>query len=413
MTYKETVEWMFQRLPMYQKVGVLAYKPDLSNVTELLQHLNHPEKHLKCIHVAGTNGKGSTCSMLASTLMECGYKVGLFTSPHLLDYRERIRINGQCVEEDFVISFIEKNKSYFEERSISFFEMTVGMALTYFSEKKVDFAIIEVGLGGRLDATNVITPLVSVITNIGFDHMNLLGNSLSAIATEKAGIIKSNIPVVIGEYREETRCVFVSKSKDNNAKVYWAADMKQKISDSDLKGGYQKANQKTVLTTIHVLREHYALDIPSEKIEKGFMHVGVNSGLKGRWQQISEKPKIILDTAHNAHGLTEVLKQISSNRYNNLYFILGFVNDKELNDILSLFPKNARYVFTQPKSLRALDFNVLVETAKEFGLYGKGSKTVESAYDLVMNEIGKEDFIYIGGSTFIVADFLEFFEKHL
>lgn len=413
MTYSETVEWMFQRLPMYQQVGVRAYKNDLTNVNELINHLGHPEKDLKCIHVAGTNGKGSTCSMLASILMACGYNVGLFTSPHLLDYRERIRINGICVEENFVVKFIEENKAYFEQRSVSFFEMSVGMALAYFHQQKVDFAVIEVGLGGRLDATNIITPLVSVITNIGFDHMHILGNSLSSIATEKAGIIKHTIPVVVGENSPETNFIFESKTRENNAPLYWATEMESELYPSDLKGVYQKANQKTVLTTIDVLIKHYAISIPKDKIKQGLLNVGINTGLKGRWQQVSERPKTILDTAHNAHGLNEVIKQLKRENYRKLYFILGFVNDKELNDVLPLFPKDANYFFTQPTSNRALPYTELAEIAEKFKCKGKACESVAKAYDLVMKEISDEDFLYIGGSTFVVADFLHFFKNCL
>jgi dihydrofolate synthase / folylpolyglutamate synthase len=414
MTYKETVEWMFQRLPMYQQVGVRAYKNDLSNILELTKHLGNPEKELKCIHVAGTNGKGSTSSMLASILMECGYKVGLFTSPHLLDYRERIRINGNCITESFVVKFIHENKTYFEERSISFFEMSVGMAFAYFKEQKVEFAIIEVGLGGRLDATNVITPLVSVITNIGFDHMNLLGNTLESIATEKAGIIKKNTPVVIGEYLNETKPSFEKIATQNNTTIHWANNFVCNEFESDLKGSYQSANQKTVLCTLSILKSSYKIEISESAIALGMKNVMKNSGLRGRWQVISESPKIILDTAHNEHGLRYVLKQLlNEKKEGKLHFIIGFVNDKNIEELLSLFPKEASYYFTQPNTERAQNAGILKDVAENKGLTGSTFSSVQTAYHEAISELKSEDVLYIGGSTFVVADFLHFFKNNL
>jgi dihydrofolate synthase/folylpolyglutamate synthase len=404
MNYQETTNWMFNQLPMYQLQGASAYKKDLTNVHLLTNHLDNPEQKLKCIHVAGTNGKGSTSHMLASILQEAGYKVGLYTSPHLKDFRERIKINGVEISEDFVCEFIEKHKSFFEANDMSFFEMSVGLAFDYFVKENVDIAVIEVGLGGRLDATNIITPLVSVITNIGIDHVQFLGNTLELIATEKAGIIKPRIPVIIGEYTPETKPVFLAKAKKNNAEIYFASKLILETYPSDLTGDYQEHNKKTVVQTFKILNEQTNFKVTTENIKSGLQKVVKNTGLLGRWQQLGENPKIICDTAHNKNGLEIVLNQIQKETYTNLHIVLGVVNDKELDEVLPLFPKNATYYFCKPNIPRGLDAKVLQEKALTFLLKGNTYDSVSDAYKLAKNNSTKEDFIYIGGSTFVVAE---------
>jgi len=402
MTYQQTLDWMFAQLPMYQQQGASAYKKDLTNTLLLAEHLGNPERNVKCIHVAGTNGKGSTSSMIASVLQEAGYKVGLYTSPHLKDFRERIKINGKEISEAFVVDFIADNKSFFEEHQLSFFEMTVGLAFDYFAKENVDVAVIEVGMGGRLDSTNIITPLVSVITNIGYDHTQFLGNTLGAIAYEKAGIIKPNIPVVIGEYTEETKPVFVAKAEECNSEIYFASDLIQEDYPCGLLGDYQIHNTKTVVQTVAVLKAHFA--ISEEHLKNGLLHVVTNTGLLGRWQQVHSHPKVICDTAHNSHGLKIVLNQIQKENFEQLHFVLGVVNDKDLDAILPLFPKNANYFFCKPNVPRGLDEKILQQKAADFGLTGKVCDSVSEAYDEVLSLAGKNDFIYIGGSTFVVAE---------
>lgn len=404
MNYQETTNWMFNQLPMYQLQGASAYKTDLTNIHLLASHLDNPQIKLKCIHVAGTNGKGSTSHMLASILQEAGYKVGLYTSPHLIDFRERIKINGLEISESFVCDFIAKHKSFFEANDMSFFEMSVGLAFDYFVKEKVDIAIIEVGLGGRLDATNIITPLVSVITNIGIDHVQFLGNTLTSIATEKAGIIKPGIPVVIGEYTPETKPVFLAKAEDNNSEIYFASELISETHPSDLLGDYQTHNKKTVVQTFKILNEQTNFKVSSENIRSGLMHVVKNTGLLGRWQQLGESPKVICDTAHNKNGLEIVLNQIQKETFDNLHIVLGMVNDKELDEVLPLFPKNAIYYFCKPNIPRGLDAAVLQEKALQFSLHGNTYDSVEIAYRKTLTNSTKEDFIYIGGSTFVVAE---------
>lgn len=402
MNYQETINWMFTQLPMYQHQGASAYKKDLTNTLLLAEHLGNPEKKLKTIHVAGTNGKGSTSSMIASILQEADYKVGLYTSPHLKDYRERIKINGEMISEDFVVTFMNQNRSFFEENHLSFFEMTVGLALDYFVHQNVDVAVIEVGMGGRLDSTNIITPLVSVITNIGFDHTQFLGTTLKEIAGEKAGIIKQDVPVVIGEYTDETKEVFLSVAKKNNAAIYFTSDMISKDYPCGLLGDYQVHNKKTVVQAIKVLQQYF--QVSEENIEKGMLNVVTNTGLLGRWQQIHSNPKAICDTAHNSHGLKIVLKQIEKESARQIHFVLGVVNDKDLDDILPLFPKNAKYYFCKPNVPRGLDENILKEKAEIFGLLGEVYNSVSKAYEEALRFSSPQDFIYIGGSTFVVAE---------
>ena len=406
MTYQETLDWLFNQLPMYQLQGASAYKKDLTNVHILMDYLGHPEKKLQCIHVAGTNGKGSCSHMLTSVLQEAGYKVGLYTSPHLKDFRERIKINGVMIPEDFVCDFVNQHQSFFEANDMSFFEMSVGLAFDYFAKEKIDIAIIEVGMGGRLDATNIITPLVSVITNIGLDHTQFLGNTLGAIASEKAGIIKSNIPVVIGEFTTETQPVFLAKAKENKSDLYFASDLIATTFPSDLIGDYQVHNKKTVIQTLTVLNQHTAFQTTEAHWKTGLSQVVKNTGLQGRWQQLNELPKTICDTAHNTHGLTVVLNQIQKESFDQLHFVLGVVNDKDLDEVLPLFPKNAEYYFCKPNIPRGLEATVLAQKAAQFGLNGKIYNSVSAAYAKAKQNAQPTDFIYVGGSTFVVAEIL-------
>lgn len=406
MNYKETLDWMFNKLPMYQIQGATAYRKDITNTVLLAKHLGNPELKLKCIHVAGTNGKGSTSHLLASVLQEAGYKVGLYTSPHLKDYRERIKINGEPITEEYVCEFINKNKSFFEANELSFFEMSVGLAFEYFVREKTDINIIEVGMGGRLDATNIVTPLVSVITNIGLDHTQFLGNTLEAIAFEKAGIIKPSIPVVVGEYTAETKPVFLNKAAATNSEIYFASDLIQEEYPCALLGDYQVHNKKTALQTIKVLREKQLLSISENDIKNGFLNVIKNTGLMGRWQQLGENPKIICDTAHNSHGLSIVLNQLSKEHFEQLHIVLGVVNDKNLEEILPLFPKSANYYFCHPNISRGLDAAILKEKATEFNLNGEAYNSVSEAYQEAKKNAAPNDFIYVGGSTFVVAEIL-------
>ena len=404
MNYQETINWMFNQLPLYQLQGASAYKKDLTNVHLLVNHLDNPQKNLQCIHVAGTNGKGSTSHMLASILQEAKYKVGLYTSPHLKDFRERIKINGVEISEYFVCEFINKNKSFFEANDMSFFEMTVGLAFDYFAKEKIDIAVIEVGMGGRLDATNIITPLVSVITNIAFDHTQFLGNTLEAIAFEKAGIIKPGIPVVIGEYTPETKPVFLAKAKENQSEIYFASDLISVNYTSDLLGDYQVQNKKTVIQTISILNSQKEFAIYETDIKSGLLNVVKNTGLKGRWQQLGEYPKIICDTAHNKNGLEIVIKQIQKEKFDTLHIVLGVVNDKDLDEILPLFPKSAIYYFCKPNIPRGLETTILQEEAQKHLLLGDIYPSVAEAYIKSKNNATKNDFIFIGGSTFVVAE---------
>lgn len=404
-TYSETVEWMFQQLPMYQQVGNKAYKVDLSNINKLVQHLNHPHHKFKTIHVAGTNGKGSVSHMLASILQEAGYKVGLYTSPNLKDFRERIRINGEVIPENAVTDFIHHNKTFFEQESLSFFEMTVGMAFQFFAEEKVDIAVIEVGLGGRLDSTNIISPEVAVITNIGYDHMAILGNTLPEIAAEKGGIIKPEIPVIIGEYQEETMPVFKRLAEANNAPLYLAEDYSGSLYASDLKGHYQQKNIRTVLQTMGVLK---TLDwkITLEATERGLKNVIFNTGLRGRWEVLGQNPKVICDTAHNKEGLVYAMKQLQEEKFEDLHLVIGVVNDKDLDAVLPLFPKFGNYYFSKPNVPRGLAAEILQKKASENGLFGASYNSVTDAYEAALSQASTRDVIYVGGSTFTVAEII-------
>lgn len=396
---------MFSRLPMYQTQGASAFRKDLTNIRILCEHLGNPEKNLRCIHVAGTNGKGSTSHMLASVFQTAGYKTGLYTSPHLLDYRERIRINGQPIPIDAVMAFVHEHKPFFEKHQMSFFEMSVGLAFWYFREEKTDIAIIETGLGGRLDATNVVTPIASVITNIGMDHMQFLGNSLESIASEKAGIIKENVPVIVGEYLPETKKVFEEKASELYAPIVFASDISLPQMASDLKGDYQKHNIKTVLATIDAIKNDWK--ISDADVADGLLNVSKNTGLRGRWEILGENPLIIADTAHNSHGLRPVMDQLLALDFEKLHIVLGVVNDKDLSEILPLMPKSAKYYFAKPNIPRGLPGGELSEKAGNYGLSGNVFHSIAEAYRNAIHNAGEKDVIYAGGSTFVVAEILE------
>jgi len=404
LNYSQTVEWMFQQLPMYQRIGADAFKKDLVNIIQFSDHLGNPQNNFKTIHVAGTNGKGSTSHMLASILQETGYKVGLYTSPHLIDFRERIKINGKEIPENDVVTFIDSNKEYLERNNMSFFEMSVGMAFNYFSNEKVDIAVIEVGLGGRLDSTNIINPVLSVITNIGLDHTSILGNTLEEIAAEKAGIIKPNTPVVIGEFQEETFPIFRKIAKKNSSKLILAST-EEVVLKTDLKGDYQDKNSRTVYVASKELQS-LGFTISSENIEQGLNSVIKNTGLQGRWQQLGEQPKVICDTAHNKEGLKYVINQLKKETYDILHIVVGFVSDKNLDDVLPMFPMEAIYYFCRPNIPRGLDEKILIQEAARFQLKGDAYSSVEDAYNAALINADKNDLIFTGGSTFVVAEIL-------
>jgi dihydrofolate synthase/folylpolyglutamate synthase len=408
MTYKETIEYLFNSTPVFEHVGASAYKPGLQTTEILDAHYGHPHKNFKTIHIAGTNGKGSVSHSLASILQEAGYKVGLYTSPHLIDFRERIRVNGIPVSEEYVIRFVEDFKHLNSKRihplSPSFFELTTALAFKYFAEEKIDIAVIEVGLGGRLDCTNIITPILSVITNISFDHTQFLGNTLAQIASEKAGIIKHQVPVVIGETTKETRPVFENKAKEMDAPIFFAEEIDRSECDQyefELKGSYQKKNLRTILCAMKRLPF-----IHPEHIQKGLTNVCKNTGLMGRWQTLSTNPLIICDTGHNVGGWKYLAPQISSVPCDRLHIVFGMVDDKDIRNVLSMLPKNAVYYFTQANNHRAIPAQQVGELAKEYGLSGNTYPTVAQAYEEAKSSASEKDFIFIGGSSYIVADLL-------
>jgi dihydrofolate synthase/folylpolyglutamate synthase len=402
MTYKETLDWMFAQLPMYQRDGKAALKKDLTNTVAFSKILDFPESKFKSIHVAGTNGKGSTSHMLASILQEAGYKVGLYTSPHLKNFTERIRINGAEIPKRKVALFINKHSTFLEQQKLSFFEMTVGLAFDYFASEKVDIAIVEVGLGGRLDSTNIITPELSVITNIGLDHTQFLGETLPEIAFEKAGIIKHKIPVIIGEEQVAVKPVFLRKAEVENSKIYFALDT-VKAFKTDLLGNYQQRNLKTAVAAIKRLK---GFQVSEQNIKNGLLNVVKNTNLKGRWQVLQENPKVICDTAHNKEGLALVLNQLKKEAFKKLHVVLGFVSDKKLEDVLPLFPNNANYYFCKPDIPRGLSAAVLQEKAIQFDLIGKKYTSVKEALKSALLNANEQDIIYVGGSTFVVAEII-------
>ena len=405
MNYLDTVNWMFSQLPMYQSDGKPAYKENLSNTIKLSKYLHFPETQFKSIHVAGTNGKGSTSHMLASILQEAGYKVGLYTSPHLKDFRERIKVNGNVINKQFIINFIKNNRFFFEANKLSFFEMTVGMAFDYFAKQNVDIAVIEVGLGGRLDSTNIITPVVSVITNIGLDHTQFLGNTIEEIALEKGGIIKPKTPVVIGETQTKTKQIFIDLVKKNETSIYFADALITTDYPSDLKGNYQIKNIKTAVQTVSEINKK-GFFISEDNLKKGLLNVVTNTGIKGRWQLLQNKPKVICDTAHNRAGLYDVMNQLTNETFDKLHVILGMVTDKDVNNLIALFPKNATYYFCKPNVLRGLDAEILKSIFIKKGFKGHVYKTVKKALEAAKLNANKKDIIYVGGSTFVVAEII-------
>ena len=402
-SYKETLTWMFSRLPMYQRKGAAAYRPGLEAMKKLDKHLGEPHKAFKSIHIAGTNGKGSTAHMLASVIQTAGYKTGLYTSPHLLDFRERMKVNGFEISKEDVVKFINTHKNYFEEEQLSFFEMTVGLAFWYFKKSQVEFAIIEVGLGGRLDATNIITPQLSVITNIGLDHTQFLGNTHVDIAREKAGIIKSKIPVVIGERDNMTEEVFLEVAKTLNAPLYFVKDSFSKFS-TDLKGIYQTKNIQTVVLALNYLPQ---LKLEKKIIQQGLSNVASNTGLMGRWQSINVSPKVILDVAHNKEGLNMITEQLMSMVYENLHLVMGFVQGRNVIELLALFPQDAYYYLSSPNLERAIELRELKNQLKYSTLQITYSKTVSKAYEIALLKAKSEDLVLVLGSTFVVAEVLE------
>ena len=424
--YTQTLEYLYTRLPVFQHIGGEAYKPGLDNTIRLLNALNNPQNAYKTIHIAGTNGKGSVSHMLAAVLQEAGYKVGLYTSPHLVDFGERIRVNGEKISQVYVVDFVAEQKSLFDEVQPSFFEATMAMAFAYFADEKVDVAVIETGMGGRLDSTNILRPELSVITNISFDHMDFLGNTLTKIAGEKAGIIKPNTPVVIGEAVPESRAVFLQKAGEMNAPITFSEEKLQIISsyyEKDklhfttsenksyalgLTGNYQLKNAVTSLVSIELMQK-IGFNISEENIETGFANVVKITNLQGRWQTISENPKIVLDTGHNVAGIENVVRQLREQKYKTLRIVIGMANDKDISSTLSLLPQNAVYYFTQANIKRALPAIELQQQAASAGLNGKSFTCVKSAIETAVSEADADDFIFIGGSNFVVGEaILEF-----
>jgi dihydrofolate synthase/folylpolyglutamate synthase len=425
MTYQETLDYLFNALPMFQRVGAAAYKADLNNTLKLCGHLGNPQFLFKSIHVAGTNGKGSTSHALASVLQESGYKVGLYTSPHLKSFTERIKINGAEISEEKVTDFVDSNKAFLDQLQPSFFEMTVGMAFDHFAKEKVDCAVIEVGLGGRLDSTNVILPELCLITNIGLDHVQFLGNSLPQIAFEKAGIIKENVPVVISETHPETQPLFKSIAHERNAPIYFGdqeikvkrinssldkyseyevvTEGKRRRIKMDLLGKYQEKNLAGILKALYVLREN-GVNIDQTAVDQGLSRIIANTGLKGRWQKLGENPSVYCDTGHNADGIRMIVDQLKELPCENLYLILGMSNDKDVAPILALLPKDAFYVFCEAQIPRAMPAGLLYEKAMNFGLKGEVVREVNQALKKVLTIAGKNDVVFVGGSNFVVAE---------
>ena len=405
MDYDKALEFLFKQLPMYQRVGKQAFKKDLSNTLALCKILNQPQDKFKSVHIAGTNGKGSVSHMLAAIFQTAGYKTALYTSPHLKDFRERIKVNGKMISKEKVIRFIESYQSKFSEIKPSFFEWTVASAFKHFEEENVDIAIIETGLGGRLDSTNVIKPELSIITNIGLDHTEFLGTDLASIAKEKAGIIKVNTPVVIGN-SSTVRKVFEEKANSTKSKIYFAEDFEYDFKlNSDLKGYYQEENINTTTLSWFMLRK-LGWKISFPQLEFGINNVTAITGLQGRWQILKNSPKVVADTAHNHEGFKYILKQLSEEKYSKLHMVLGFVKEKSIEELLKEFPKEATYYFCQADIPRAMDKNFLLESAKNVGLKGKTYNSVKDAYSNALNSASAEDFIYIGGSNFVVAEIL-------
>lgn len=408
MNYKDTLDYLYNSAPLFQQIGAGAYKEGLENTWALDEHFGHPHRSFRSIHIAGTNGKGSCSHTLAAILQEAGYKVGLYTSPHLIDFRERIRVNGQPVPEEYVIRFVEDERAFFEPLHPSFFELTTAMAFRYFAEEKVDVAVVEVGLGGRLDCTNIIRPDLCIITNISLDHVQFLGDTLEKIAGEKAGIIKSGIPVVIGETTPETRPVFLKKAEEVGAPIHFAEEEVKEVHpdwEYELKGLYQEKNRRTLWAALPLLQEG-GYQISESDIQAGFAHVVELTGLMGRWQKLQEHPTLVCDTGHNVGGIQYIAEQLRRQVFRRLHIVIGMVNDKDVRGVLALLPREATYYFTQASVKRALPAGQLARLAAEAGLQGTCYPDVPSAVRAAQKESLPEDFIFVGGSSFIVADLL-------
>lgn len=429
MNYKETLDYLFSQLPMFHRIGKAAYKADLATTEKLDKYFDHPHRKFKSIHVAGTNGKGSVSHMLAAILQQAGYKVGLYTSPHLRDFRERIKVNGEMIPEDEVVTFVEHHCKLFEELQPSFFEMTVALAFDYFARQEVAVAIVEVGMGGRLDSTNIITPLLSVITNIGLDHTDFLGTTIGEIAKEKAGIIKPYVPVVVGEWDEKSATVFERKAHSESSPILFADKLlsvesstsqngkqcfdmavpssflfQEKHYCMDLNGYYQRKNLLTVVAAVNTLAQHQLVEVSQKDVSQGLLHAAKTTGLMGRWQIVAAKPTIILDTGHNAHGFEQSMQQLKRQAYKKLYFVIGVMGDKDLQSILPLMPKNAYYLFTKADLPRAMDAKLLAEKCTTFGLCGEVAEPVSFAFEKAKQMAAEDDVIFVGGSTFVVAE---------
>lgn len=429
MNYQETLNYLYNSTPVFEHVGAVAYKEGLQNTLALDKHFNHPHTNFKTIHIAGTNGKGSCSHSLASILQEAGYKVGLYTSPHLVDFRERIRVNGQCISKKRVVKFVEDERKFFEPLHPSFFELTTALAFKYFDEQKVDIAVIEVGLGGRLDCTNIISPILSIITNISFDHTQFLGDTLAKIAAEKAGIIKKGVPVIIGEANEETRPVFQSKANEVNSDIVFAEDNAIVTSSSpmadggrrynlsnnstligELSGDYQERNMNTILCACNILKQMNIIK-NDDVIAKGLTNICKNTGLLGRWQTIQNNPTVVCDTGHNVGGWNYLAPQIKRQQCNQLRIVFGMVDDKDINSVMYLLPKNAIYYWTQAESKRAIKAERVAEIAIKHDLRGEIFDNVEVAYTKALQDSNKDDFVFVGGSSYIVADLLTFLSR--
>jgi len=423
MNYEETLDYLYNSAPLFQHIGKDAYKAGLENTYLLDKYFNHPHRQFRTIHIAGTNGKGSCSHTLAAILQSAGYKTGLYTSPHLIDFRERIRVNGIPVSKEYVIDFVEKHRAFFEPLHPSFFELTTAMAFHYFAQSQVDVAIIEVGLGGRIDCTNIIRPDLCVITNISFDHIQFLGNTLAKIATEKAGIIKEKTPVVIGETTPETKPIFTTRAKEVNAPIYFAEEehsssINEKGKriyqttdylnlEGELEGFCQLKNTNTLLSAIRLLKQA-GYQLTESNIRKGFSQVCELTGLMGRWQKLESEPTLICDTGHNVGGISYIIEQLKHQKYERLHIVIGMVNDKDISGVLSMLPKNATYYFTKASVKRALSEKELQSLAMQSGLHGDTYPDVETAVTAAKEKANKNDFIFVGGSSFIVADLLKF-----
>ena len=429
MNYQETLNYLYNSTPVFEHVGAVAYKEGLQNTLALDKHFNHPHTNFKTIHIAGTNGKGSCSHSLASILQEAGYKVGLYTSPHLVDFRERIRVNGQCISKERVVKFVEDERKFFEPLHPSFFELTTALAFKYFDEQKVDIAIIEVGLGGRLDCTNIISPILSIITNISFDHTQFLGDTLAKIAAEKAGIIKKGVPVIIGEANEETSPVFQSKANEVNSDIVFAEDNAIVTSSSpmadggrryylsnnstlvgELSGDYQERNMNTILCACNILKQMNIIK-NDDVIAKGLTNICKNTGLLGRWQTIQNNPTVVCDTGHNVGGWNYLAPQTQRQQCNQMRIVFGMVDDKGINSVMYLLPKNAIYYWTQAESKRAIKAERVAEIAIKHDLRGEIFDNVEVAYTKALQDSNKDDFVFVGGSSYIVADLLTFLSR--